>query len=246
MSKVLILLTACIRPEIIFKTKLLDSNIRKEQYEDALKYYLNSTFFDILFIDNSGVNLSEEFKDFIESGRLEIICFNGQNYPSELGKGFGEMGILEYAMQYSSKIDENTCLVKITGRLKLLNINILLNKVMRSVKSEKFVSADFVHSFKAANSRIFIANSTFYKDFLFKFKNKLNDSKCYYFEHALRDAIYLSLKDNYQYIAFPLFTRFLGISGTFNKAYNTNYIYYLLRSVWCIIKGWRFKFKNIK
>jgi hypothetical protein len=237
-SEIIILLTSTINPQHASKTKLQNPHLRQQQYESALDYYLNNFNYKIVFVDNSNFNISSSYNSFISERRLEILCFEGLNYPRELGKGYGEMKIIEYALNHSGFINEDSVIVKITGRLKLLNLANILSKVTKYKKNTNFISAEFMISVRAAGSRIIIASHSFYCQYLFAYQDFLNDSKGYYFEHALANAIKDSVRiNNYQYIPLPLFSRFKGYSGTFNKKYSTNLFFYFFRSLYSRIKG---------
>lgn len=121
--KIVILLTACIHPNGMCLTALKDTDERKKQYIDALKYYLRTTELPIVFVENTATDLSPMFTPYMQSGRLEYLTFDGNNYPKELGKGYGEAEIIGYAMRHSTLLKTSTYLLKITGRIIVTNIN---------------------------------------------------------------------------------------------------------------------------
>jgi hypothetical protein len=122
-NNLLIFLTACINPENMAFTALLDMDRRKKHYIDALNFYIEKTNLKILFVENSGVDLSYLFQKEIKNERLEILTFNGNDHQKSLGKGVGEMVILEHAIAKSIFFKKSNFLFKITGRYKILNIN---------------------------------------------------------------------------------------------------------------------------
>lgn len=125
-NDICILLTACVNPNGMIFTALQDSNERQRQYEDALGYYLTQTDVPIVFVENTGCDFSSKYSEYIQQGRLEYITFQGNDYDKTLGKGYGEYIILMYADQHSSVLRHHHYVVKITGRIKVLNINKLL------------------------------------------------------------------------------------------------------------------------
>ena len=80
-----ILLTASISPDGMAYTAVQDSNERKRQYIDAIKFYIDSTNYPIIFCNNSGEDLSVEFPEV--RNRVEFLSFFGNDYDKQLGKG---------------------------------------------------------------------------------------------------------------------------------------------------------------
>ena len=91
--RIVVLLTACVNPNGMSKTVLQDVN--------ALNFYLQETSLPICFVENTGFDMSCEFHSYIDSGRLEYLCFKGNNYDKSLGKGYGEAVIILYATENS-------------------------------------------------------------------------------------------------------------------------------------------------
>ena len=60
----ILLLTACINPDGMPFTCLADVGVRKKQYIEALNFYLKNTTRKIVFVENSGTDISSSFKDF--------------------------------------------------------------------------------------------------------------------------------------------------------------------------------------
>ena len=102
-------------------TVLQDIDIRKNQYIDSIRFYLNSSDCPILFVENSGIYISSYFQNEISSKRLEILVFNGNDYDKTLGKGYGEMLIIQHAFEKSVFIKSANFIFKITGRYKIIN-----------------------------------------------------------------------------------------------------------------------------
>lgn len=219
-DNVLILLTGCINPGGMIYTKLQNPEIRKAQYLEAIKFYLKETTNKILFIENSGTDISNEFDAESDRLRLEFVVFEGNNYDKTFGKGFWEMLILKHAFKNSKFVNQSSSICKITGRYRILNIGQLL---MHYEKCECDLMVDLLSQMKYSDSRIFMARKFFFEDYLFKFKNEVNDSKGFYFEHALKNAVLLSIIDNRTYLPFKYLPRIVGTSGTDNMNYNNSF-----------------------
>ena len=123
----ILLLTGCINPNGMPFTALNNKEERQNQYVEALHFYLSQTSYPIVFTENSGTDISILFQKEIESGRMEYITFMG-NQEKERGKGYGECEILKYALKCSKLINNSpdSRIVKITGRLIIRNINVIL------------------------------------------------------------------------------------------------------------------------
>ena len=93
-----ILMTACINPNGMAYTALQDAKEREMQYKNALYYYLEKTNVPIIFVENTSHDISTEYQRWIDNDRLEYLCFDGNNYNKELGKGYGEYLLLQYAL----------------------------------------------------------------------------------------------------------------------------------------------------
>ncbi|RZL46749.1 MAG: hypothetical protein EOP00_14030 [Pedobacter sp.] len=217
----LILLTGCINPDGMAYTKLQNPDIRKAQYIEAIKFYLHKTTNKILFIENSNTDISFEFENEVGKNRLEFIVFAGNDYDKKLGKGYGEMQILKYAFNHSKFVKEASTICKITGRYKILNINQLLKHYGRC---QCDFMVDLLNQLKYSDSRIFMAKKLFFEDYLFKLENEVNDSKGYYFEHALRNSVLFAVMDNLTYLPFKYLPRIIGTSGTDDLNYNHSFL----------------------
>jgi len=217
----ILLLTGCINPAGMSYTTLNNPEERKKQYVDAINFYLSSTNFPIVFAENSGTDISNIFQDYIKSSRIEILCFCG-NHDKGRGKGYGECEIIEYALQHSKLINSSkgNRIAKITGRLKVKNIKTIvgLHTILFSQQTT-FCAINSDLSFP--DSRFFIAPKQFYHTFL-KNKEKINDTKGYYFEHILCET--LQEEKAYSYSPFLLMPRIEGISGSSGKSYNNKTI----------------------
>lgn len=122
-TEAVILMTACVNPDGMHCTKLQDCRTRKKQYLEALEFYLNETPFKVVFCENSGAELYDEINSAEKYRRLEYLTFYGNDYDKSYGKGYGEARIIDYAIRNSQFISDVDWVIKITGRIKCLNIN---------------------------------------------------------------------------------------------------------------------------
>ena len=140
MKTTVILLTSCVNPNGMSKTALQDVGMRKQQYIEALRFYLQNTDLSIVFVENSGADFRDEFESFIDKGRLEYITFWGNDYDKKFGKGYGEAIIIRYALDNSEILKKADIVIKITGRLKIDNIG-------KIIRHRFFLSCHLVQPF---------------------------------------------------------------------------------------------------
>ncbi len=217
-----LLLTACVNPYNMVYTKLVDPNIRRKQYIDSVAYYYKNTKYKIVICNNTGDDFRGIFNYSDE--RFEYIFFEGNNYDSSLGKGYGEFEIIKYALSNSHLISNHDYIIKVTGRLIIPNVikNIsytqrALNLPLNSVLTRFERYTPIAHSECIAGPKLFFR-------FLISQDNLINDSKHYYFEHLLYDTLQ---KGRFCYSSFLRPQKIIGISGTHNIAYKNNYAFFM-------------------
>ncbi len=212
-----ILLTACVNSKGMAYTVLQDKDMRLKQYKDALLWYLEHTKEAVVLVENTMCDFSKDFESYIESGRLEFLIFEGNNYDRTLGKGFGEGLIIKYAMEHSKLLAKAEMITKITGRLKITNVENLV-KVSNSVNTV-YGNVSVINKRFLCDSRFFIAPRDFVCDYFLSGMNDLNDSMCYYFEHMFYDKIVEWKKKGNRHKEFYLPVDVVGISGTSGNVY---------------------------
>lgn len=214
-NKICILLTACVNPNGMSFTALQDVRIRQSQYEEAMDFYLNNTDVPIVFVENTGCDFSDKYKKYIQEGRLECHTFNGNDFDKSLGKGYGEYQILMYADAHSKILASCQYVLKVTGRIKVLNINNLLSSKwlnLNHVFRCDFREVDYLWSM------VFIVETQKLMDIFRVDGVRLNDTKGVYFEHVL----YEGLSKDKSVLAIPFFESpdIDGICGTSNQPYS--------------------------
>lgn len=231
-----ILLTACINPNGMDYTVVQDPIIRRKQYCEALNYYLTKHDFKIVFVENSLYDMSLLYSDEISKGSMEYLTFDGNRYNKELGKGYGEAKIIEYAFKNSEFIKQATCVIKITGRIIVKNLNTLWSLIRNKVDNRQdFVALSLYRDLIFADSQIFFANHSFYLKFL-AHKDEINDSKNVFFEHILVSVLKAMLKNNLKVIDFPVAVRLDGFAGSTGIKYSSSIKSYFINSLKKILK----------
>lgn len=208
-----ILLTACINPNGMGNTLLADSEERKKQYYSALDYYLVKTNYKIVFVENTGVDISVDYDIYIKTKRLEVLFFQGNEYDKNRGKGYGEALIIDYALRNSLFINMNSLIIKISGRYIIKNINEIVShaKVKNTVYSLLLPHKKFSYSF------FFISPYCFLKNFFLPYSENIDDSKQRIFEKVLFLSIIDWCKKRNKYSSFYQMLQVCACSGTVNK-----------------------------
>ncbi len=213
MKEPVILLTACINPNGMAFTVLQDSDERLKQYREALDWYLHHVENKIVFVENTGYDISPMYEDVIASGRLEVLTFHGNDFDKSKGKGYGEALIIEYALKNSEFLEEDLNIIKITGRLICENVAKMAKKYtdIETVYGQKLKDP---YGNMEMSSQVIVAPSKFWSEYFIPQKEEINDEAYYWFEHLLYDSAGRWKKDGHRYreMWFPIFLT--GMSGS--------------------------------
>ena len=200
MKNIPILLTATVNPQGM-KGANFDVSERVEMYKDALRFYAEKGL-KVVFAENSGfINLSQlhsdmsrmasrdslSIKEFFECKNVEFVDVSGPEYDQSRGKGYNETILLHKAVNASKFVQEAGCFFKITGRLKVLNIEKLLEEISKlSLSSLLSFAADckdhkvyeWLHmpiNGHAGECRYWFASVEFFETMMWPRYNELND-----------------------------------------------------------------------
>lgn len=186
-SKISILMTACINPNGMEQTALQDPKIRKAQYLEAIDYYLNETKYDIVFCENTGTDIYDEIQTPEKHVRLEYLTFLGNEYDKRKGKSYGEAVIIQYAINNSKKLQNCEYIIKITGRVKILNLNSLAYNLSKYRPFGQMVALEFSNK-DWAKSVCFFSPKKWLLATIEKYGVLLSDTE-YNFEKMISDSI---------------------------------------------------------
>lgn len=213
-NKICIFLSACVNPKGMSNTALQDIKEREKQYMRAVDFYLEETNVPIVFVENTSYVISRRYQDYIDSGRLEYITFDGNNYNKALGKGYGEGLIIKEGFKRSKILRNSKYVVKITGRLIIRNINhILCSKLLffDNIFRCDFRTNDFLWSM------VFVIKSNKLKEIFNEKYNQIDESKWVLFEHILYTSMYEDKKTRaIPFLSPPVVE---GTSGSWNISY---------------------------
>lgn len=217
-GNICLLITGCISPNkeqsFLF---LKDIEERLKQYIDSILYYLRySSFKMIVYCDNS--NFFYDNIDWICSEaerhgkQFEWISFLGDDGKIvKCGKGYGEGEIIEYALENSKLLRESKAFFKVTGRLKVLNIDYILRRIKSENKN--YFNRDIYSGRKGIDTRFYCVNTEFYRNNLLKVYYGLD-----VVNRSLENAFWDALKQK-EYKNLPAFPKVDGISGGNGRNY---------------------------
>lgn len=209
MKKVVLFLSSTVFPRNIKCSGT--STVRKVEYLNAIQFYLSNTNFDLLIVDNSGYDYSRDFND----NRFESLSYIGNSSDEAKGKGYCESVILQYGFSHSKLLLNADLIVKITGRLIIKNINVL----MKSCRNTNAVYADTDVNFSYAHTYFFVAPHMFFFNYLFPHTHEMNDSKGIHFEHVLGRCIKLMITHGSSFHQFIVPIYLIGHPGGSSRPY---------------------------
>lgn len=225
----IILLTGCINPEGMAFTKLQNPDIRREQYLQAISFYLSRYSLPVLFVENSNYDITPYLPADIDRDRIEVITFSGNNFEKHLGKGYGEMAIINEAILRSAFFSTANFVIKITGRHRVLNLGSIIDQYLTLPGTD--ILADLRDMGKYADSRCWGASVRFITNVFIKFWKDVNDSEGINFEHVLAKAIHQSMLLDYQFEQMKNLARLSGSSGTENQQFDDSWLRWFPRDL---------------
>ncbi|MBR0037930.1 MAG: hypothetical protein IJP70_09875 [Bacteroidales bacterium] len=180
-----ILLTATVNPNGM-QGASFSVEERAQMYVEALRFYMGlSSFgktFTLVFAENSG-SLEAVKKAFDERSGIEWLDVSGSEYDQTRGKGYNETIIIQKAIERSDYIRQSGCFFKVTGRLKVLNIEKLLKECAEPGLRFKADCKDhrvyeLLHmpiNGHSGECRYWFATADFFRQTMWKYLDRLND-----------------------------------------------------------------------
>lgn len=215
-KRTVLFLTGCINPKRMAYTVLNDPLVRRQQYVDAINWYLYNTTLQILFVENSNNDLSNDFVNAINEKKLEILTFDGNDYDRSKGKGYGEALIIDYGMRHSKFLNTSSSdvfVIKVTGRLICNNISKLYMRYNHKNTVYANINKDDWNG-NIANSQVVMAPMSFWRRVFLPKKENINDTLYCHFEHVLYDSIMEWIRNGGYHREFWEIPIIEGISGT--------------------------------
>ena len=225
-STTILLMTATVNPNSSDILAVKDPEVRKGHYLDAISYYLEKTNYKIVFTENSGTSLKPHF---VNQNRIEFLTYVSPFTVPERSKGWKELEIIDYSIKNSFFIQSASAVLKVTGRLKLLNISEIekQEKYLRPFKTS-YVLCNIFKAYKM-DSRCFLFTLDFWP---ILHKNGQEIDVNYSFERALWKAICeydIFLNGHYKQFNRP--SRIEGISGGLGISYQQGILLTVIKIV---------------
>jgi len=203
----------------------VNPDLRMNDYYESLKYYLEipSQLMDrIIFAENSDTDLTplkEVLKFNSQNKKVEFISFpNGNDFPPEYGKGYGEMLLIDYALDNSKIINEDDIIWKATGRLILSNLPSLIQKTPQNydLYCDLHNDYDFLGLVHFFDPRFY---SFSLKGYDLYFRPHTNNLKKAHIEHYFYNVIKKDIYNNRIITRFKQVPLIKGFIGSSNQDY---------------------------
>lgn len=219
MKDVILLLTGCIKPNVNDLPAVMDIKKRAAEYTDAINFYLQNTDYKVVFCENSGTDISANING--PKDRLEMLTYTSSGEGKDRSKGYKEMEILQYVQANSNffnSAEDTDIVVKVTGRLQLLNITKIVKHLKRVVGGGNFVSA-YINGATGAGDCRFIF---FSPKFLYKLTARKEDIYWNHnFEEIMTKLILECISNKSFKFVYPTCpARVRGTSGGYGTSYD--------------------------
>lgn len=185
------------RTLVITSTVYVNSNLtilvnveeRIKQYLQSICFYLSCNSVDqIIICDNSNFDYSRfsTFFQAISDKKIEYLFFEGDKAKIlEKGKGYGEGEIMKYILDRSKiLLPEMRSFIKVTGRLKVLNIDDILAKASPEIDYFQRAGSNPFNYLKAIDTRFYQCTFNTFKNYLIDEYQKVNDNNGFFLEHC--------------------------------------------------------------
>lgn len=213
--------TGTIRPSAQMTQLVVnDAEERLEQYIQGIQALIESDAFSkIVFAENSneGCARLQMLQPIANAHQTELECFSfqGNTEQSNLhGKGYGEGEIMEYVFRHSCLLKNEDFFVKITGRLQVDNIAVIMShlKTTRTYFNIPNRTRRDIY-----DTRLYAMPISSFKKYFLEQYEKVQDSQGIYLEHVYTEIL---KKTKIKIYNFPAYPRVRGISGSAGIPYD--------------------------
>jgi hypothetical protein len=235
MNSIVILLTGTIKPMNVDQLVLSSPEKREQEYLNAITKWVKLGY-PVIFCENSNFDsalINNAVKN-INASMFEYLKFT--TTVSHLGKGNGEVEIIDYVFNNSSLVKEHTIICKATGKNYILNAGKLIKKIMSPEYANKLVIANLTRRLTWADSRIYFFTKKFYYAYWLSYSKTINEPNKIFFEHALAKAIHTALANDEGWAITPYAPLLQGYSGTWGKKYKSNIFARIFKSAFHAVK----------
>lgn len=216
-KKYCLLLTGTLAPENVPNLVRSEITLRENDYVNSLQKWL-SLGVPVVFVENSAYPSERINVLFANRADCEYLTF--KSTVSFLGKSHGEAEIVTYAFAHSNLIKNSEVVVKVTGRLFVINAL----PILRAFDTAEGIAVMcwLKDTLAFADSRFFVGQTFFFENYLLPELANIDESKGIFFEHITARATYRCLADGYKWRMFPRVPFFSGYSGTEGVRYRND------------------------
>lgn len=220
----LLVVTSCINPRQQKNLQLFDPEERYQQTIECLKFFIDSAMFkSIVVCDGSGYNFAQnEIKKYSEEKKIELELLSFQQDFSKvekLGKGYGEGEIMKYIVDNSRLFKKSHFFLKITGRLRVINIKEICQKISSGKVYFNIIPARYIG---CVDTRLYGMNTEIYIRYFIDTYKAVNEQEHKSYEYCFTDTI---RENKIELHSFPVVPLYAGISGTNNTEYSPDIVY---------------------
>lgn len=239
-SKMLAIITGTIRPDKqVGKLVIKNETVRLQQYKDALSYMIRSKAFSkIVFCENSDYGImcfAEEEKEAVKQGiELELISFRGNmDEVVKHGKGYGEGEIMDYVFENSKLLADEFYFVKVTGRLKVVNISDICHRINQEICYFNIPNRTIRNFY---DTKIYAMPIAVFKRYFRKMYDLVWDEKGIYLEKVYTRIL---SEQKIEVKNFPRYPRVIGISGSTGLEYGFTEWKCKIKDIISIFEGYK-------
>jgi hypothetical protein len=216
-KKICLVLHATVDVRGVAFVKRDDPRERFEDYRRALKLWVQRDDFDkLVFVENSGYDISplQEIVDGspLSNDAVEFLSFDGQDFPRELGKGYGETLNFQHVLDNSKILDEDDRLIRSNGRYYVENMGVFFEALQPPTE----MLTELHEYLTYADVTVLGGTVEFFRKYICPYGWDVNDSTGYYMEHAYARAVHRALAEGLVWRPFPEPPSVIGFSGTEN------------------------------
>jgi hypothetical protein len=187
---------------------------------------INGGGYKIVFVDNSGWDLSRIQKQLPKQESIEFISLNPDLFNISRGKGYNELLLINLAIEQSQFIQEKQAFLKVTGRYPVYNIRYFIDyfsKYFQDKKIDLYIDIkdhklyDLLHlgwCGHSADVRLFAASVSFYNANIANKYRNLNDYEGHLLEGLMYDIVKPLIKKSNIICRFKKEPRYGGLEGS--------------------------------
>lgn len=205
-------------------TKLVDPEIRLQQYLSSIIFYIKIKKIDsIIICDNSGYDYSNQkaLRELAQtySKKIEFLSFNNDSTKTMMfGKGYGEGEIMKFIVNNSLLYkNEDKSFFKVTGRVIVSNLEWLIKFTSPNKNYFQRISFYSLRAQDKIDTRFYHIKKDDYKKYLLNSYREVNDNKGFYLEHCFRKSI---IENKMKFNFFYILPFIKGVSGSSGVSYD--------------------------